>query len=129
MKFMLLQIGMHLTVIFMHFLTLFQINSNEIIEPIQGFNALIHPQFFGIGNLFIWFILIGSVLQVITRLGLIFFKEKLTKKQLSLITITNIQLFSGLIIATLLGTYLTMIGVLMISIIAISTFIYYKHTV
>jgi hypothetical protein len=123
MKFMLLQIGMHSLVVSMHFLALFQIEINEAMQPIQGFYALLHPRFFGIGNLFIWFLLVGSVLQVMMRVGNIFFKNKLKKKQLSLVTITNIQLFSGLIVATLLGTYLTMLGVAMIAIIVGSAFI------
>jgi hypothetical protein len=127
MKFRLLQIAIQLSIINTFFLKSFIYHLEDGTKiPITGFEALLKNEYLIIGNLLIWLILIISiyhlVTQIIASINPVFYK----KLDQSLTAAIIIELVSGLLVVTLLGTYLELLGMIMIGFIVVGTYVKHK---
>jgi len=96
------------------------------VIPITGLEALIKNEYFIVGNIFIWTILLGSIYHLVVQVFL-FIKPKLMEKlEPSLVAVIIIQLFFGLFVVTFLGKYLELLGIIMVGLIVFTA--YLKHT-
>lgn len=91
--------------------------------PISGLEALGSNQYFIIGNLIIALVPACAVAIILMEIQAI--RKKTTAKQ-SVIAI-NIEIVSGLLLVTLLGTYLEFIGMAMVGLIVLGAFINYRY--
>jgi len=127
MKIKYLQIIVQFSIIISFFFNTFNYHLGNAVIPITGFEALIKNEYFIIGNIFIWTILIGSIYHFIVQVFL-FIKPKLQDKLDNSITaIVSIQLFFGLFIVTFLGRYLEILGIIVIGLIVLGAYLRYKY--
>lgn len=91
--------------------------------PITGIEALGSNQYFVIGNLIIALVLVCAAAIILMEIQAI--RRKTTAKQ-AVIAI-NIEIACGLLLVTLLGTYLEFIGMAMVGLIVLGAFINYRY--
>ena len=127
MKIKYLQIIVQFLIVISFFFKTFNYHIGTAVIPITGFEALVKNEYFIIGNIFIWTILIGSFYHLIVQVFL-FIKPKLQGKlDNSLTAIVSIQLFFGLFIVTFLGRYLEILGIAVIGLIVLGAYLRYKY--
>ena len=127
MRIRLLQIGVQLSILITFFFKGFNYHLEDGVEiPITGFAALIQNEYWIIGNLLIWFILIISTFHLITQV-IAYVDLTLYKKLDPVLTAAIIiELVAGLLVVTFLGTYLELVGLFMIGFIVLGTYLKYK---
>jgi len=127
MKIKYLQIMVQFLIIISFFFNTFNYHLGNAVIPITGFEALIRNEYFVIGNIFIWTILLGSIYHLLVQV-ILFIKPKLQDKLDNSITaIVSIQLFFGLFIVTFLGRYLEILGIVVIGLIVLGAYLRYKY--
>jgi hypothetical protein len=93
--------------------------------PVMGYEALFLNAYYIIGNVLMGLILLSAVGMVFLFLRIII-QNEVTEKQDQFMTIfSNVQLFSGMIFATFLGTFLAFGGYIVIALIVISAYVNY----
>lgn len=126
MKSRYVQIFVQFLIILTFFFKSFNYHIGTTVIPITGFEALIKNEYFIVGNIFIWTILLGSIYHLVVQVFL-FIKPKLMEKlEPSLVAVIIIQLFFGLFVVTFLGKYLELLGIIMVGLIVFTA--YLKHT-
>jgi hypothetical protein len=123
MKKSILLIVLQLVAVILFFLPMmsYQIADEKVI--ISGLEAIITNEYFIFGNILLLVIFLSSILILI---GLIYETIHQSKKYDDLMTtITNIKLFAGLITVTFLGTYLEWIGLVLIALLVLNTYLNY----
>ncbi len=110
-------------VIFVHFfLPIFHLS--KINVTLTGFQGLLNPNLLVLGNITLWVLLLALGVQILFRvLGWI---RNETKWNDVTIMTTNLMLISGLVVVTFLGTYLNWIGIIMIGLIVLGTYLNHK---
>ncbi len=127
MKSRFLQTFIQFLIIISFFFKTFNYHLGTTVIPITGFEALIKNEYFIIGNIFIWTILLGSIYHLLVQV-FIFIKPKLHEKlDVSKTAMISIQLFFGLFIVTFLGRYLELLGIIMIGLIVFGAYLRYTH--
>lgn len=112
-------------IIISYFFEILKDGSGEDANPVMGYQALFINQYYIIGNVLLGFILLAAILMVFLFVKIIISNE-VTEKQDQMMTIlSNIQLFSGMIFATFLGTFLAFGGYIVIALIVISAYVNY----
>ncbi|MFH0767173.1 MAG: hypothetical protein ABH890_00700 [Bacillota bacterium] len=125
MKIRFVQIGIQLLIIASFFLKIFNYHVGEDVIPITGFEALIKNKYFIIGNIVIAFILFASIYHLITQIFVIL-KNPIYQKLDQILTIViTLQLLFGMIVVTFLGTYLEVLGIIIIGLTVLGVMI--KH--
>lgn len=126
MKSRYVQIFVQFLIILTFFFKSFNYHIGTTVIPITGLEALIKNEYFIVGNIFIWTILLGSIYHLVVQVFL-FIKPKLMEKlEPSLVAVIIIQLFFGLFVVTFLGKYLELLGIIMVGLIVFTA--YLKHT-
>lgn len=130
MKIRLLQIGIQLSILATFFFKGFNYNLNsEAKIPITGFEALFKNQYWIIGNIFIWIILLATIFHLFTQI-VAYINPNVYKKLENILTATIIiELVAGLLVVTFLGTYLELVGMFMVGFIVLSTYVKYKFEI
>jgi hypothetical protein len=127
MKFRLLQITIQLSIISSFFLKSFNYHLQDGTKiPITGFQALLTNEYWIIGNLLIWLILIISSYHLVTQIIALINPLLYKKLDQSLTAAIIIELIAGLVVVTLLGTYLELLGMMMIGFVVSGTYLKYK---
>jgi hypothetical protein len=112
-------------IIISYFFDILKDGRSDEALPVMGFRALFLNEYLIIGNILMALILLSAVGMVFLFLRIIIANE-VTEKQDQMMTIfSNIQLFSGMIFATFLGTFLAFAGYIMIALIVISAYVNY----
>ncbi len=112
-------------IIVSYFFEILKDGRGEEANPVRGYQALFINQYYIIGNVLLGFILLAAILMVFLFVKIIISNE-VTEKQDQMMTIlSNIQLFSGMIFATFLGTFLAFGGYIVIALIVISAYVNY----
>jgi hypothetical protein len=95
--------------------------------PVTGFEALISGHFIVFGNILIWGLFLGSF--VILGLGLhdLVFPKRREITSGYHIVMTNLQIIFAMLVATLLGTYLELLGMAMVALVVIAALM--RHAV
>lgn len=96
------------------------------IVHVTGFEAIFVNQFYIIGNILMVMILLTVSYQIVVQTIVNLTNKKDERLHKSLIIISNIQLFTGIIMITFLGTFMSITAMLMIGLIVLNTFIKYK---
>lgn len=95
--------------------------------PITGFEALITNNYYIIGNVFIWTMLLGSLYHL-TAIILATINQKFKDRlETSLVIVINLQLFFGLFLVTFLGWAIEPLGLGVIGLIIVGAYIKYKY--
>jgi hypothetical protein len=127
MKIRFLQILVQIGIIATFFFKGFNYHiEGDIKIPITGFEALVTNEYLIIGNVLIGLILIISIFHLITQIISLIDMPLYEKLDQSLTAAIIIELVAGLLVVTFLGTYLELLGMLMIGFIVLSTYIRYK---
>jgi hypothetical protein len=126
MKSRYVQIFVQFLIIVTFFFKSFNYHIGTEVIPITGFEALVKNEYFIVGNIFIWTILIGSIYHILVQVFLFIKPNLLEKLDPTLVAIIIIELFFGLFIVTFLGRYLELLGIIMVGLIVFSA--YLKHT-
>jgi len=127
MKIRYLQVIVQFLIVISFFFNTFNYHVGTLVIPITGFEALVKNEYFIVGNIFIWTILIGSFYHAVVQVFL-FIKPKLQDKLDDSVTaIVTIQLFFGLFIVTFLGRYLEILGIIVIALIVFGAYLRYKY--
>jgi hypothetical protein len=127
MKFRFLQITIQLSIISTFFFNSFNYHLDDGTRiPITGFEALLKNEYWIVGNLLIWLILIISVVHLITQIVASVNPKIYNKIEQSLTAAIIIELVAGLLVVTLLGTYLELLGMIMIGFVVLGTYVKYK---
>lgn len=122
MKYKLIALLGHLLIIVFFFFPIFNVKSEGERIVISGWQALVHDQYFVFGNIMIWFVLLGSIYYIVYfGIGLFIQSQKLEKTTIS---VAIFQIIAGLVVVTLLGTYLEIAGMAMIGLIVAATLLY-----
>jgi hypothetical protein len=122
-----LQILIQVLIVMSFFFKIFNYHEGNQIIPISGFEALIKNSYFIVGNIFIWFMLLGSIYHLFVQLFVMISKKVNPKLETSLVIILNLQLFFGLFVVTFLGRYLEMLGIFVVGLIILGAVIKYKY--
>lgn len=109
-------------IVISYFFELLLDGRGENANPITGFKSLILNQYYIIGNVLMAIILLTAVAMILWFVYELL-HHKTTDKQDQIMTmLANIQLFSGMIFATFLGTFLVFGGFVLIALIVISAY-------
>lgn len=123
MKKSIVLIGIQIIIVILFFLPMMNYRIQDDKVVISGIEAIFTNEYFIIGNILLAIIFVSSVFIL---LGLIYEAIKKDKKYDDILTtITNIKLFSGLITVTFLGTYLEWIGLVLIALLVLNTYLNY----
>jgi hypothetical protein len=123
MKKSILLIVLQLLAVILFFLPMMSYKVADEKVIISGLEAIITNEYFIFGNILLLVIFLSSILILI---GLIYESIHHNKKYDDLMTtITNIKLFAGLITVTFLGTYLEWIGLVLIALLVLNTYLNY----
>ncbi len=127
MKIRLLQIGIQISILTTFFYKGFNYHlDNDVKIPITGFEALFKNQYWIIGNILIWLILLITLFHLFTQV-LAYINPQLYKKIDNFLTAAIIiELVAGLLVVTFLGTYLELVGMSMVGFIVLGTYVKYK---
>jgi len=123
MKKSILLILLQLSIVILFFLPMmsYKVLNEKVV--ISGIEAIFTNEYFIFGNILLAIIFVSSILILI---GLIYETIYKNKKYDDLMTIiTNIKLFAGLITVTFLGTYIEWIGLVMIALLVLNTYLNY----
>jgi hypothetical protein len=123
MKKSILLIFLQLSIVILFFLPMmsYKVLNEKVV--ISGIEAIFTNEYFIFGNILLAIIFVSSILILI---GLIYETMYKNKKYDDLMTIiTNIKLFAGLITVTFLGTYIEWIGLVMIALLVLNTYLNY----
>ena len=126
MKSRYLQIFVQVLIISTFFFKSFNYHLGDAVIPITGFQALFKNEYFIVGNIFIWTILIGSIYHLVVQVFLLAKPKLMEKLDPSITGIIIVQLFFGLFIVTFLGRYLELLGIIMVGLIVFTA--YLRHT-
>jgi len=127
MKIKYLQITVQFLIVISFFFKTFNYHIGLAVIPITGFEALIKNEYFVIGNIFIWTILLGSIYHLVVQVFLLTKPKLQDKLDNSITAIVSIQLFFGLFIVTFLGRYLEILGIIVIGLIVLGAYLRYKY--
>jgi hypothetical protein len=112
-------------IIISYFFNILKSGSDEDALPVMGYQALFLNQYFIIGNILMALILLTAIGMVLIFIqGLIQHSDG-KKYDQRMTILSNIQLFSGMIYATFLGTFLAFAGYILITLIIISAYTNY----
>lgn len=115
-----------LLILFTFFIEGFQIK-NPFTKKVTGIQAILSPDFPMIGRIVLAYIFLSVMFHSIILLYELV-KKGLSKKMDDILTaIVTIQMISGLLVVTFIGTFLLWGGFLMIGIIVVSVFAKYKY--
>ena len=120
------QMGLQLLLIISFFFNIMNYHVGDVEIPITGFEAIFKNEYFIIGNIFLVIILLVSILHLIAEIIAVSKPLLYTKLETSLMILINLQLLTGMLIATFLGTYLEILGILMIGLIVASAYLKHK---
>ena len=127
MKIKYLQIIVQFLIVISFFFNTFNYHVGTLVIPIRGFEALVKNEYFIVGNIFIWTILLGSFYHLIVQVFLLVKPNLQEKLDNSLTAVVTIQLFFGLFIVTFLGRYLEILGIVVIGLIVLGAYLRYKY--
>jgi hypothetical protein len=126
MRYRMAQIFVQAVIILSYFAKGFNYHESDRSRvPITGIDALISNHYFVIGNLIIALVLVCATAIILMEIQAI--RKKTTAKQA--VIVVNIEIVSGLLLVTLLGTYLEFIGMAMVGLIVLGAFINYKYEI
>ncbi|MFP4177545.1 MAG: hypothetical protein ACLFTZ_02165 [Acholeplasmataceae bacterium] len=91
--------------------------------PITGIEALVSDHYFIIGNIIIALVLLCAIAIILMEIQAI--RSGMSAKQA--VAAINIEIVSGLLLVTLLGTYLEFIGMAVVGLIVLGAFINYRY--
>jgi len=120
------QMGLQLLLIISFFFNIMNFHVGDVEIPITGFEAIFKNEYFIIGNIFLVIILLVSILHLIAEIIAVSKPLLYKKLETSLMILINLQLLTGMLIATFLGTYLEILGILMIGLIVASAYLKHK---
>jgi uncharacterized paraquat-inducible protein A len=120
------QMGLQLLLIISFFFNIMNYHVGDIEIPITGFEAIFKNEYFVIGNIFLVIILLVSVFHLIAEIIAVTKPELYKKLETTLMMLINLQLLTGMLIATFLGTYLELLGILVIGLIVASAYLKHK---
>jgi uncharacterized paraquat-inducible protein A len=120
------QMGLQILLIASFFFKIMNYHVGDIEIPITGFEAIMKNEYFIIGNLFLLLILLVSVFHLIAEIIAVTKPNQYKKLETTLMILINLQLFTGMLVATFLGTYLELLGILMIGLIVASAYLKHK---
>ncbi len=120
------QMGLQILLITSFFFKIMNYHVGDIEIPITGFEAIMKNEYFIIGNLFLVIILLVSVFHLIAEIIAVTKPNQYKKLETTLMILINVQLFTGMLVATFLGTYLELLGILMIGLIVASAYLKHK---
>jgi hypothetical protein len=126
MRMRVAQMGIQVLVIVSFFFKIFNYHVGSDVIPITGFEAIFKNEYFVIGNIFMVIILLVSLFHLIAEIIAVINMGTYKKLETTLMIMINIQLFTGMLVATFLGTYLEILGILMIGLVVASAFIKHK---
>jgi len=126
MKMRFAQMGLQLLLIISFFFNIMNFHVGDVEIPITGFEAIFKNEYFIIGNIFLVIILLVSILHLIAEIIAVSKPLLYKKLETSLMILINLQLLTGMLIATFLGTYLEILGILMIGLIVASAYLKHK---
>jgi hypothetical protein len=126
MKMRFAQMGLQLLLIISFFFNIMNYHVDDVEIPITGFEAIFKNEYFIIGNIFLVIILLVSFFHLIAEIIAVSKPLLYKKLETSLMIIINLQLLTGMLIATFLGTYLEILGILMIGFIVASAYLKHK---
>lgn len=112
-------------IVISYFFNIIKDGRGEDASPVMGFVALFQNQYLIIGNVLLLLILTCAVGMILVFMKIFISGEVSEKQDQSLTVLSNIQLLSGMIFATFLGTFLAFPGYILIALIAISAYINY----
>ncbi|MCF7931668.1 MAG: hypothetical protein K9K93_00680 [Acholeplasmataceae bacterium] len=95
--------------------------------PVTGFEALISGHFFVFGNILIWGLFLGSLVMLGLGLHDLGFPKRTEMTSGYHIVITNLQIVFAILVATLLGTFLELLGMAVIALVVIAALM--RHSV
>lgn len=126
MKMRFAQMGLQLLLIISFFFNIMNYHVGDVEIPITGFEAILKNEYFIIGNIFLVSILLVSVFHLVAQIIAVSKPSLYKKLETSLMIFINLQLLTGMLIATFLGTYLEILGILMIGLIVASAYLKHK---
>lgn len=118
--------GLQLLLIISFFFNIMNYHVGDIEIPITGFEAIFKNEYFVIGNIFLVIILLVSVFHLIAEIIAVTKIEHYKKLETTLMILINLQLLTGMLIATFLGTYLELLGIFVIGLIVASAYLKHK---
>ena len=120
------QMGLQILLITSFFFKIMNYHVGDVEIPITGFEAITKNEYFIIGNIFLVIILLVSVFHLIAEIIAVTKPNQYKKLETTLMILINVQLFTGMLVATFLGTYLEILGILMIGLIVASAYLKHK---
>lgn len=120
------QMGLQILLIISFFFKIMNVHVGDVEIPITGFEAIMKNEYFIIGNLFLVIILLVSAFHLIAEIIAVINPNQYKKLETTLMILINLQLFTGMLVATFLGTYLEILGILMIGLIVASAYLKHK---
>jgi hypothetical protein len=108
-----------------YFTNILKIGSEIDSEPVMGYRALFINEYFIIGNILMALILIAAIGMVLIFIRGLVHQDDDQKYDQKMTILSNIQLFSGMIFATFLGTFLAFFGYILIALIVLSAYTNY----
>jgi len=120
------QMGLQILLIISFFFKIMNVHVGDVEIPITGFEAIMKNEYFIIGNLFLIIILLVSVFHLFAEIIAVINPNQYKKLETTLMILINLQLFTGMLVATFLGTYLEILGILMIGLIVASAYLKHK---
>lgn len=109
------------------FFELFHVTIHGVEKKVTGFDAIISPGFYVIGNILIASILLISLVHFALMVYGIIGQAFSDRLKAFIVGLVNIELIIAIIVVTFLGTFLEVSGMLMIGLIVLSTFLKYKQ--
>ena len=103
--------------------------TNQTVIYVTGFEAIFINKFWIIGNIAIAYILLASVFQLSVLLLEMVTKGVIKGFEKHTIAVVNIQLLFGLIVVSLLGTFISFPPMFMVGFVAFSAYLKYKFNV
>ncbi|MDO9628494.1 MAG: hypothetical protein Q7I99_01225 [Acholeplasmataceae bacterium] len=127
MKIRYLQIFLQFLIVISFFFKTFNYFVGNVAIPITGFEALVKNEYYIIGNVFIWIVLLGSIYHLVSQVFALIKPKLYERLDTSVTAIISIQLFFGLFIVTFLGKHLELLGIIMIVFIVFGAYIRHKY--
>ncbi len=112
-------------IVISYFFNILKLGSEIDSQPVMGFRALFINEYFIIGNILMALILLSAVGMVLIFFRGLVHQDDEQKYDHKMTILSNIQLFSGMIFATFLGTFLAFSGYILIALIVLSAYTNY----
>lgn len=127
MKKIIIHLFIQCAIIATFFIKGFNIKNNHLLIEETGINAIFSSDFSIIGRIVLSYIFLSVLFHIVTLI-IELLTHKLPKKLDDALTgVIMIQMISGLLVVTFIGTFLLMGGFLMIGLIVFSIFLKYKY--